>query len=138
MFVRKICLAVTASVAIGLLAGCGGSAPSGPQRYSVSGTVTFNGEPIPKGFISFTPDSSKGAKGPGSGATIVDGAYQTEDGKGVVGGPHLVEIRGTDGVPYTESGETMPEGKELFRLYKTEFDFPNEDQTKDFEVPAAN
>ncbi|HEY7424943.1 MAG TPA: hypothetical protein VH682_12000, partial [Gemmataceae bacterium] len=38
-----------------LLAGCGGL-----RRVPVSGTVTLNGEPLPGGVISFSPDTSKG------------------------------------------------------------------------------
>lgn len=34
------------------LAGCG---PSGPTTYAVSGRVTFDGEPIADGYITFAP-----------------------------------------------------------------------------------
>jgi hypothetical protein len=49
------------------LAGCG---PSGPPTYEVSGTVTWNGQPLPAGDITFepvdpsvTPDHGKIRKG---------------------------------------------------------------------------
>jgi hypothetical protein len=35
-----------------LLAGCG---PAGPKTYEVSGTVTWNGEPVADGYINFYP-----------------------------------------------------------------------------------
>jgi hypothetical protein len=35
-----------------LLAGCG---PSGPKTYEVSGTVTWNREPVADGWINFYP-----------------------------------------------------------------------------------
>ena len=34
------------------VAGCG---PSGPETYPVSGTVTWNGDPLPEGNIVFEP-----------------------------------------------------------------------------------
>jgi len=121
-----------------MIAGCGSGSSDGPQRYEVSGTVTFEGKPVPKGFIMFTPDTSKGVSGPGSGAEIANGSFKTASGKGVVGGAHIVEITGTDGIAITESGEELPDGTELFSKFKTEFDFPKENQTKDFEVPVPS
>lgn len=115
------------------LAGCG---DSGPKRYQVSGKVTYKGKPVPKGFITFEPDSSKGNEGPGGGAEIVDGEYSTESGKGVLGGPYRVKIVGYDGVPTRQSGEELPDGKPLFIPYETTVDFPKESTEKDFDVPA--
>lgn len=113
------------------VAGCGSS----DGLYEVSGQVTYQGKPVPSGYIKLIPDTSKGNSGPGGGAEIVDGTYRTPSGKGVVGGPYIVEIVGTDGVPYTESGEEIPDGKPLFKAYETTFDFPKETTVKDFEVP---
>jgi len=55
-----------------LLAGCG---PSGPAMYPVSGKVTFNGETLPDGYVTFTSKdrSTRDAAGP-----IVDGEYSFE------------------------------------------------------------
>jgi hypothetical protein len=58
-------------VVLSLLA-FGGCGPSGPTTYPVSGTVTFNGEPIPTGYITFTPDDPTLA--PESGP-ITDGKF---------------------------------------------------------------
>jgi len=59
--------------AVGLLVllgpGCG---PSGPKTYPVSGTVTFNGEKIPKGHIVFVPVDESIAPDAGE---IVDGRF---------------------------------------------------------------
>ncbi|MBI1313709.1 hypothetical protein GC176_20645 [bacterium] len=118
---------------LGMCAGCGGSS-DGPDRFAVSGEVTFEGKPVPMGFIKFTPDSSQGNSGPGTGCPIKDGEYATPKGKGLVGGPHIVEIAGWDGVPITESGERLPEGTELFPLYHTRFDFPKSDGEYNFAV----
>ncbi len=114
--------------------GCGKSY-DGPQRYEVSGTVTYQGKPVPKGFIRFVPDRSIGNRGSGGGAPIIDGQYATSEAKGVVGGPHLVTVTGTDGVPYAEYGEEIPDGRQLFPTYQLQFDFPKEDTDWDVDVP---
>lgn len=118
---------------LALLPGCSGN--SGPQRYDVSGSVTFDGKPVPKGFVTFYPDTEAGNRGPGGGAEIRDGVYQTADGKGVVGGPHRIRIIGFDGMARTESGEELADGASLFTPYETTIDFPTEDTVQNFEIP---
>lgn len=108
----------------------------GPTRYPVSGKVTYGGQPVPKGFVSFEPDSAAGNSGPGGGAPIVDGQYRTPADTGVIGGPHRVRIVGYDGIPASMEGESLPEGKSLFAPYETKFDFPKQSTEKDFDVPA--
>jgi hypothetical protein len=54
---------------LALMAGCG---PSGPRTYEVSGTVTWNGKPLPQGDIVFLPVD--GAVAPDAGK-IVDGRF---------------------------------------------------------------
>ncbi len=112
-----------------LVAGCG---DSGPVTYRVSGAVTYNGQPVPAGEVVFQPDASLGNKGPGSVVLIKDGRYETDDGKGVVGGPYIVRIAGFDGVPVGDSSV----GTGLFPPYQTNVEFPKESTTKDFDVPV--
>lgn len=123
-------LGLAAFVAVSTF-GCGGA--SGPARYKLSGTVTYDGKPVPAGEVAFEPDSSKGNSGPGSLTLIKDGKYQTEPDKGVVGGPYIVRIAGFDGVPVGDSTE----GTGLFPRYETKVDLPKQDGTQDFTVPAA-
>jgi len=52
--------------------GCGDSSSGLARRYSVSGTVTYNGKPLERGTISFVPAD---AKGRAAGGTIIDGRY---------------------------------------------------------------
>lgn len=120
-------------IVLSLLTGC--SDNSGPQRYEVSGSVTFDGKPVPKGFVTFSPDTEAGNSGPGGGAEIRDGVYRTADGKGVVGGPHRIRIIGFDGMARTESGEELADGASLFTPYETTIDFPDEDTVQNFEIP---
>ena len=113
------------------IAGCGG--PGGPARYQVSGKVTFGGKPVPYGTIFFTPDTSKGNKGPQGVAQIKDGKYDTAvDGKGPVGGPVVVKIIGYETLSTDEENPSKP----LFQDWTTNVDIPENASTQDFEVPA--
>ncbi len=116
------------------LAGCGGQ--SGVARYDFSGTVLYDGKPVPSGYLQFAPDRKQGNRGPGTSATIKDGHYQTVAKLGIVGGPHVVTITGTDGVPYKTQGVLIPIGRPLFPEYEVRVDFPKESGTYDFEVPV--
>jgi hypothetical protein len=57
------------AVAIGVVVGCGGS-DKAPDYAGVSGTVTYNGQPLPKGQITFSTDGR-----PPSMMEIVDGKF---------------------------------------------------------------
>lgn len=122
--------------ALALLAlGCGD-----PKTYRLSGKVTFKGQPLAAGKIYFSPDRSKGNTAPSGYADIKAGAYDTAaaGGRGYAGGPTIVAIEGFDpgakGAKDT-SGESAP--KALFPRHEFGVDLGREDQTKDFEVPAA-
>ena len=64
-------------VAAGLVAGC---AKSEERLYTVSGTVTFNGKPVPMGLVFFDPDTSKGNSGRQGFANIQGGKFTTAQG----------------------------------------------------------
>jgi hypothetical protein len=57
---------LAASVAVAAVMGCG------PRTSTVSGTVTFNGEAVANGSISFFPTDGKGTP---AGGLIKDGRY---------------------------------------------------------------
>jgi len=112
------------------LAGCGGE-----RVYNISGTITFQGKPVPTGHIVFEPDGSAGNSGPAAFAKIKDGHYDTRsEGRGTVGGPHLVTIHGRDGIPRGELLSGLP----LFRDYNTKVDLPKKNGEQNFEVPAGD
>ncbi len=127
-------------VGLGLLAlavvasGCGGG-NSGPARYKLSGTVTFDGQPVPYGNITITPDTSKGNSGPGSFAQIRDGRYQTASDAGTVGGPHVLTVTGLKAVPGTEGVD--PDDIMLFDSHEVTVDLPKENTTHDIAVPSS-
>lgn len=68
-----------------LIAGCGGGSGS-----VVTGTVTYEGEPVAKGQITFTPADGKG---PIAGGEIVAGKYRVTD---LAPGQKLVQITAVD------------------------------------------
>lgn len=110
--------------------GCG----SQEKLYQVSGTVGFNGEPIPAGLIYFDPDATQGTAGTQGFAKINNGQYTTaEEGQGVRGGKYVVRILGYDGHAANEA----PLGQALFEEYKETKDIPPSDTQLDFDVPAA-
>lgn len=113
--------------------GCGGGA-EGPARYDLTGSVAYDGNPVPFGQIIFAPDSSAGNSGPQGVADIRAGRYDTGSGKGTVGGPHIAKITGfdTDPAAGTEENPVAP----LFVGYETKVDLPKADGTQDFSVPA--
>jgi len=127
-------LIVTIGAALITTVGCGGG---GDQRASnISGTVTYNGSPVPAGNIQFSPASTGG--GPAGYADIVDGKYDTaETGKGVDGGTYNVLITGFNGD--AKPDEELPLGEPLFPEFTTTVDIAKgESVTQDFTVQVQN
>jgi hypothetical protein len=108
-----------------------------PPRYDVSGTITFDGQAVPAGTVIFTPDVSRGGRGPQGRAEIRDGSFSTaKGGLGILDGPHVLEIRGTDGVPFEGEEETIREGKPLFPPVQAAFELAQNDATIQIDVHA--
>jgi hypothetical protein len=128
---RSCCVLVCCA----LLSGCGGA--DGPPTHKLSGTVTYNGSPVPVGNIVLAPDTSAGNKGPGTTAGITDGKFETQPDKGHIGGAYILTITGFDGEP-VESGEggMDPAGTALFSNFTTKVELPEGDEVIEIEVPA--
>jgi hypothetical protein len=96
-----------------LIAGCGSREYSGPQRFPLSGKVTYDGQPIDFGSISFLPASGEQRV---SGGLIENGMYSVPEEKGANAGKHKVEIRWRKmtgrKVRDPDSGEMYDERKE--------------------------
>ena len=130
---QTACLILLAAV---ISSGCGPR-----DRYALSGSVTFDGKPIPAGTITFVPF---GAGKPGRTAAFCEikaGKYDTKTGRNPGSGPHRVMISGCDGVPYqSQMGEIVenhPMGKQLFPTHLVEIDVPEKNgMVFDFAVPA--
>lgn len=124
-----------ASVAILFAVGCGRA--SGPARYDLSGAITYDGRPVPAGYIVFAPDMAKGNDGPGANAEIRNGVYQTRPGQGTVGGPHVATVSGFDGKKVQDSPLANPMGKPLFHDMQIAVDIPKQPSTHDFVIPKG-
>jgi hypothetical protein len=89
------------TAALALVAGCGSS--TGLNLGRVQGKVTFKGEPIKYGTVSFVPDTAKGTNGPiAMGNIKEDGTFvlSTSDaGDGAVVGHHKISVVGLDPTP---------------------------------------
>lgn len=81
--------------ALAALSGCGGDPPEGGKelpRSSASGKVTFDGQPIPAGSVTFMhADSGTYANYP-----FEDGEYESTSGDGPVIGKNTVIVVGMD------------------------------------------
>lgn len=127
MLVLAVCLPLGA-----VLLGCESKA----DRFDLSGSVTYGGKPVAAGYMVIKPDVSAGNKGPGATATINDGRYATREGRGTIGGPHVVTIVGFDGKGYTmEGGIANPMGKQIFKV-EVKADLPKENATHDLNAVA--
>jgi hypothetical protein len=114
-----------------LAAGC--TKEPGPAQ--LSGTVTFKGQPVPAGWISFTPDA---AAPEGYGGVkvlqIKDGVYDSsKQSPPLIPGPYQVKIAGFDGVVVPLYGQ----GKQIFNPVDDTFTVPEGKATKDFVIPES-
>ena len=119
-------LACSLLVGLASLVGCGPDMPADRPKAEVSGTVTFDGAPLPEGEITF----SKVAEGVGDTLPIKDGKFLGQ----VSVGDRKVEIRA-----YRESkaatsmyGDDAPVSKENYLPAKY-----HTDSTFKADIPAA-
>lgn len=89
------------------------SATQPSARYpvaTVTGVVTYRGQPLARGTIAFFPDAELGGSGPAAFGEIDDkGHYRlstVHTGDGAVVGPHRVQIRSRAG--WTGAQERLP------------------------------
>jgi hypothetical protein len=116
-----------ALVLFAAVAGCGG-----PKTFDVTGTVTFNGQPVPAGEIAFDPDPLAGFSGPQGFAFIKDGRFTTAGtGRRVIAGPYVVRVLVCDG----KAGPEQPFGKPLRSEYERKEQISAERSTLTIEVP---
>jgi hypothetical protein len=108
------------------------SCSSKAEMGQISGKVTFQGKPVPAGWISFTPEPGKGAVRV---CQIKDGVYDSskEGDPGIHPGKNLVKIAGFDGNKVPLWGQ----GKQIFNPIDETFDVHTGSSTKDWEIPDS-
>jgi hypothetical protein len=86
--IQPLLVALASLLVVG---GCGGvgGVPSGES--SVSGTVTWQGKPLPLGTISFVPAAGEDLSG--SKTTITNGRYELPNPPGLAAGSYKVRIQ---------------------------------------------
>jgi hypothetical protein len=107
-----------------------------PKPVQLSGKVIFKGQPVPAGYIAFTPDVGNGGRGSIKVLQIKDGVYDSSKEppeQALTPGPYLLRIAGFD-------GKTVPfwgQGKQIFNPVDETFVVPDSVSTKDFTIPDA-
>ncbi|MFI4851234.1 MAG: carboxypeptidase regulatory-like domain-containing protein [Gimesia chilikensis] len=99
---RLLSLCVLSCITILILSGCGQQA--GPDLATVTGTVTFDGKPVPNARVEFSPSEGR----PSVGTTNAEGVYDLQfsiEKPGAMVGAHNVKIT-------TERAATGGEGNE--------------------------
>jgi hypothetical protein len=81
------------AAALVLLVGCGPGSTA-----SVSGTVTLNGQPLARGFVSFTPEDGQGGT---AGGDVEAGRYRVA---GLKPGKYRVQVVGRPEGPIIQPG----------------------------------
>jgi hypothetical protein len=82
----------------GLASGC-----TSATTASIAGAVTYDGEPVGDGYITFTPADGKG---PDAGGKIENGRYSVS---GLSPGPKLAKVIGTKKVNFASTSAEMQE-----------------------------
>ena len=101
---RLVCLSFIICL---ILAGCGSG-----SKVRLAGEVTFEGQPLSKGTIVFTPVDT--SAGPSTGADIVDGRYDIPSDVGVTPGTiYLVQITALGKSGKTIANPFDPKGPKL-------------------------
>jgi hypothetical protein len=106
---------------LGLGSGCGDDGLE--KRYPVTGTVTYQDQPVEKGVISFAPEGA----GRAASGTIVGGSFTMTTltpNDGVVPGPYLVSITALEpDSRITQGNEKIqgmpPMGRQIARSNRT-------------------
>jgi hypothetical protein len=139
----KLSFAILCLVLCPALAGCGSAKYKGAKQYPLAGEVTFEGEPIDVGSISFIPESGKGRP---SGGVITDGKYDVPEEMGANAGKYRVEIRwlkrtgkklkdAESGEMYDERREALPD--KLHTNSELSVEVPLPDNRHDFKLKSS-
>lgn len=93
----------------------------GPEKYEVTGMITYDGLPIPNGEIYFEPTEVPVTHDTYGQAITEDGRYTAE----IVGGPHVVYVRELVGTYDLDPQELPPRPLLPTGEWKGPVDFPS-------------
>jgi hypothetical protein len=111
-----------------------GCNPGGVKRYQVSGTVTFDGQPVAEGEIRFSPDSTKGNTGPQGYAAIENGKFKTLKETGVIVGPMYATVTAVDPIKGEEKNDGSSSRKIIFENWNYAFEMPAQSHLLDLKI----
>jgi len=121
--------AVTIAVTV-IVCGCG---HGGPEVARVSGTVTYQGKPVPNLFLNFKPEAGR----PSWGVTDAEGKYSLNYSRkrdGAVVGKHKVWAKFRPRSPSEEMQATLPDALKKYGSEQTtplEFEITTDGQVVD-------
>lgn len=124
------------AVAAAIVVGCGGDTGK-PKLGRVSGKVTYKGQPVTKGIVSFVPSGGPGAE-TGQAATGEigpDGEYTLttfDKGDGAVLGEHKVLVQSREDDPsLSGGGMPIPDSRGNFNIKPPKYLVPQKYETAD-------
>jgi hypothetical protein len=137
MIRRRLGLSLVCSAAfLVTLAGC---SDRDAGRVRVSGTVDYDGKPVPSAQIYFEPDPAKGAKGPTGYAVVKSGSFDTAapGGRGATPGAMLVRIAGAHDPMENRASGGEVEARLWFNDHQTKVELPAGPSVHQFSVPST-
>jgi hypothetical protein len=125
---RKIVALLAMALSVLAFSGC----ERGPTRIPVRGVVTYKGNKLANGWITFVPvDAEKGTQ---ESARITDGKYELPAANGLLPGSYRVAINATEASAAPTPGVAPGAPKRGKDLLPDEY---NRDSSRSIEVPAA-
>ena len=106
---KPLALAVRCAItcALAFVIGCGGGGSTGPKVYSVTGTVTYNGQAVEGAVVAFHGEA---ATKMATGTTDAQGRFELttyKQGDGAVAGKHKVTVTKFSGGAGGGGGESV-------------------------------
>jgi hypothetical protein len=115
-----------------------GCTPAGPKRYQVSGTVTFDGQPVTEGEIRFSPDNTKGNTGPQGYAAIENGKFKTLKETGIITGPMFATVTAVGPAVTDDKNDGSSSRKIIFENWNHSFEMPAKPYVLDLNITKEN
>ena len=126
--IRRL-IGVAALALIGAI-GCGPS----QRGNTVSGNVTYAGQPLAVGAVQFQPvDETVASVAPFTMAAVVGGRYETPRNRGVGAGSYIARVLPCEVMP----GDPVPPGAVQFFPYELRVELPDKPSVVNIDVPEG-